>query len=1390
MGDHSVMARTAPVPNIPAIPGMNPGVWIMGGGAAGGGGAGKGGRGSGDGQGANGQGGGNGANGGGKNAASCGPGSGGGCPNPAHGNRGTHAGDPVDPITGRVYTVSVVDLALPGALPLFIRRSYSSAYREEDVGLGFGWMHSLAWSIVESRRTLRVIDPLGAPTTCDKPAMDETVRLPCGQLRRYEGGYVLDTGDGRAHIFRREDALGGCYRLTRFVDENGNAIQLFYSAKGLETILDSAGRAVRVRRHASGRIAAFEVKNAPQQGRWVSFRSYTHDERGDLVAAVDACGNAERFAYDEEHRLASRLSAAGLAVEFRYDGRGRCVESWCLRAAGETGLDERVPDTLADGQTNAKGFLHVRIDHYDGFSEVITSRSVRRIVGNALGEVDMMTWGRGVHSKKFDDAGALLSYQDASSATWLYSRDPVGQIVREIDPLGAVTEHEYDSRGLLAATRYPLGDVVRYTRDDSGNLLSLDDDSGQVATFAYDPRGLLIEATMPEGRASRMAYDHHANRVAVMEPDGAVRRLRYDYLGRLLSAVDERGFETTFTYDDNGLLRSIRKPSGATTRYDYDGDGDLVRVTRPDGRFDVLVRGGHHQVVAVVRSDGACVQYRYDREQDLVRIINEAGDEHRLDRDGEGRVVAERTFDGRTIQYDHDLNGRIVSVKHDGGDRVDVVYDDVGRILERNHSDGWTERYEYDLAGRMVAAENGEVTCRFEHDARGNVVRQSTTYRGVTEVVEAEHDRSGKRRLLRLPGRKVRFALDAAGRPMEVQIEDDARLQLAYDRSGYEVGRLLPGGGRIDREYDPDGTMVRLSVRGTSRRRPLRPGEPMWVGEQQGDETLVQSFGWSPSQDLLWIEDRHEGGTRIEHESRGRIATRQAAKGRREVFRYGVAGEMYDASSPGSTRRYGPGGRIEERDGVSYTYDARGRLVEKRAPGPAGAMDCWTFAWGPHGLLQAVTGPTGRVEFAYDPFARRVEKRSFSGRELVSVTRYLWDGEVVVRSVEERYDVNGGKALEERDYLYLRDDILPSAQRVRRNGEAAPWHYVVADGLGMLPQAIVRADGAVAQRLDPSLFGRMDAPGESATQLRLPGQIADRETGLHYNRYRYYDPDAGTFLSPEPLGIEASLMPYAYADNEPHRAFDPDGLAVPSRVRGSAGTTEVNAGGRTAVVNGQRQPLMPLHPAVAAALPNSNARENPNHSMLGCGDPHAFSEYLYQWENQNGRRCDPATRQGRSALRDALQSIDRFESERTSPNRPTEAFTPCPNCSQTISRLYGLAGLHPPRNATSAETPPVAGANPAMMRDGRRSPPGPGLPSTTGTYDSPHPSSQLRQAMNQPGGAAAQSRANRGEYASAVAGASADPRAAQWNQGSAANPNAPLPNAGIYDHNSGRWERR
>ncbi|XXY44826.1 DUF6531 domain-containing protein [Sorangium sp. So ce269] len=284
------MARTAPVPNIPAIPGMNPGVWIMGGGGAGGGGNGRGGNGQADGQGANGQSGGNEANGGGKNASGCGQGKGAGCSNPVHGGGGgAAAGDPVDVVTGRVYTEPVVDLALPGPLPLIITRAYSSTARSRDVGLGFGWTHSLAWEVEVRRRSIRVWRPEGTFLSSRRLEAGDSTVLEDGALLLHDAtGYTLITSEGRRHEFPGTPSPGQRLLLSRIIDRNGNAIRLNYRDGALESIIDSVQRVVRVRRHQGGHIAAFEVKNSASQGRWIAYRTYSFDTAGDLVCATDA----------------------------------------------------------------------------------------------------------------------------------------------------------------------------------------------------------------------------------------------------------------------------------------------------------------------------------------------------------------------------------------------------------------------------------------------------------------------------------------------------------------------------------------------------------------------------------------------------------------------------------------------------------------------------------------------------------------------------------------------------------------------------------------------------------------------------------------------------------------------------------------------------------------------------------------------------------------------------------------------------------------------------------------------------------------------------------------------------------------------------------------------
>ena len=60
--------------------------------------------------------------------------------------------------------------------------------------------------------------------------------------------------------------------------------------------------------------------------------------------------------------------------------------------------------------------------------------------------------------------------------------------------------------------------------------------------------------------------------------------------------------------------------------------------------------------------------------------------------------------------------------------------------------------------------------------------------------------------------------------------------------------------------------------------------------------------------------------------------------------------------------------------------------------------------------------------------------------------------------------------------------------------------------------------------------------------IRFPGQYFDEETGLHYNRFRYYDPEVGRYVSADPIGQVGGANLYAYVFNDPTNKFDSLGL--------------------------------------------------------------------------------------------------------------------------------------------------------------------------------------------------------------------------------------------------------
>jgi RHS repeat-associated protein len=205
---------------------------------------------------------------------------------------------------------------------------------------------------------------------------------------------------------------------------------------------------------------------------------------------------------------------------------------------------------------------------------------------------------------------------------------------------------------------------------------------------------------------------------------------------------------------------------------------------------------------------------------------------------------------------------------------------------------------------------------------------------------------------------------------------------------------------------------------------------------------------------------------------------------------------------------------------VTFGFDLLGNLVEKHEP-----RGTWRYHWNGDGMLAKVERPDGvPVEMAYDALGRRVSKK-VGGRE----TRWIWDGDVVLHEIKpERPTVT---------WYHEPESFTP----VLRVEDGRVRHHVVADHLGT-PTAIYDDGGGQVwhQQLDvfgvPRLVG-----GAGLCAFRWPGQVEDAETGLYYNRFRYYDARLGEYVRQDPIGVLGGLQVFQYV-SDPTWSVDPYGL--------------------------------------------------------------------------------------------------------------------------------------------------------------------------------------------------------------------------------------------------------
>jgi len=689
----------------------------------------------------------------------------------------------------------------------------------------------------------------------------------------------------------------------------------------------------------------------------------------------------------------------------------------------------------------------------------------------------------------------------------------------------------YDEKGRLSVLSDDSGQQITLVYNSSDLVVSATDSTGREVVYGYDPAGYLVSVTDPAGNTIVYDYDSQYRLSKISFPDGRHRYFLYDDESRQLKRVASDGgwymnFDFTQTpeglqeIDTDALGRSSRtlcnargllveagNNLGQKTVNHYDASGHLVGVTDPANNLWGMIPDATGNPVQTTDPEARTVSTSYSSiNNGLASLVDGNGQEMNYQYYENGEIACVTYPDGSTemFAYTNTVSGRTAMRKLRNDSLINYESDPRGLMMKKILPGGEETTFAYDVCGNLTNAANNALSIAFKYDILSRVTR--VTYPG-NRVIRYEYDSMSRRtRMVDPDGRDLAYVYNAAGLLSTITDADTGLIvTYTYNAAGQVIERLLANGVETNYGYDPAGRLSGIVSRNALNSIIANYSYTFdCLGNVLTKETLVgsESYGYDKTLQITDVTYASGVAENILYDDAANVET---------VIRSGQGTEEYFVND---LNQYVSAG-LE-----SFTYDGNGNLATRTMAGST--ISFLHDAENQLTQVQLTNGST--VAYSYDPLGRIASRTDTGGTVF-----YLWDGNSML--IEEGAD-------HVTQACHTRGKQVNEIVSTRRGVTA---HFYLQDRLLSVSEVLNQA-GQVLQYCAYSLNGGLNSGSLAGTAFGFSGSLYDEATGLYNMRARWYLPELGRFIEPDPIGVAGGLNIYTYADNNPANRIDFFGL--------------------------------------------------------------------------------------------------------------------------------------------------------------------------------------------------------------------------------------------------------